>query len=135
MPPRQDPRPLPHEITATRIAAQLSKTEAAKAIGVDRKTLRAWEAGEAVSDPLLGGLVRWMTAHGWVSRGVDSRDSPPVPTEPTAADALELAGRAVEIEELMSYALHRQRLLRQAMQAAGLSLPAGPRTAAGSGAG
>jgi transposase-like protein len=55
--------------------------------------------------------------------------------EPTAADALELAGRAVEIEELMSYALHRQRLLRQAMQAAGLSLPAGPRSAAGSGGG
>lgn len=100
-------------------------------IGVSDETLGRWlkkkRAGDAPREANFRAVAQWL----------EGRMAPQSTTEPepTAADALELAGRAVEIEELMSYALHRQRLLRQAMQAAGLSLPAGPRSAAGSGGG
>jgi transcriptional regulator with XRE-family HTH domain len=125
------PRPTAADLINARQRLGLSQGEVASIVGAgDHKTVGRWERGGAVSNRHLAALVAWLRSTGWAPH-----DGPAPPTEPTAADALELAGRAVEIEELMSYALHRQRLLRQAMQAAGLSLPAGPRTAAGSGAG
>ena len=105
----------------------------ARASGIADETVRKWLKRASPGRPPnsesdLDKALSYMEAE----RGEVGQVADPAPT---ADDALELAGRAVEIEELMSYALHRQRLLRQAMQAAGLSLPAGPRTAAGSGAG
>lgn len=124
---RQDPT-FGARLKAMREAADLSQEEVAERVGVGRSRVSEWESGESVGRRnrlKLGGLFPGLLPdRGENTTGADKKPAP-------VGDLAELRGRALEVRELLAFALARQDSLAAAMGHSDVSRPLPPHNADG----
>ncbi len=107
----------------------------AKALSVSRSAVVDWEAGGKISTLGIGALnrLRASTLEAGANKTSAVRETPAVrygvpestvlreTLPPPAESTAQLAGRSLEIEALLAYAMDRQRQLGQALSAAAIA--------------